>query len=148
MSELNYSEVKNPLTLAIETQIRLELEWAFVEKDLYSFGWSLIAQTPKKEDLKRLKSLVDQAILRFKELGAEKLTKSEFILGLCLACKVLLTAGNGIKDELVRTIQRFLDISKSRRWFDSEEFAGIALYCIGSVQEFQDSGKAISKWLE
>ncbi len=148
MSELAYSEVRNPLALALETQVRLELEWAYVEKDLYSYSWSLIAQTPKKEDLKRLKSLIDDAVSKVKEHGTEKFTKTEFILGLCLACKALVQAGNGLKDGLVQTVREFLDIAKKHRWFDSEEFASVVLYCLGPTKEFRDDCRAVSKWLE
>jgi hypothetical protein len=57
-AELIYSEMKNPIFQALENQLRLEFEWAYADKNLYSISWiTLYLKDLKSEDLRKIKTL-------------------------------------------------------------------------------------------
>ena len=88
--DLLYSEIRNPIFQALENQLRIEFEWAYVDKNLYSFSWiALHLKELTEEDLRRVNNLVKEALNRVAKGNIVPFINTEFILGLCFAARII-----------------------------------------------------------
>ena len=154
-SDLTYSEIKNPVYQALENQLRLEFEWAYNDKNLYSISWiALHNEQITNEDIEKVKALTISDTQKFmKELKNGKIESfitTEFILGLCFSANVLHGHSNKGKSyaQLKKALNRLLDEASKRGWLNSHEFASLITYSLSNIDEFGPKVREIINWLK
>jgi len=147
-TELMYSEMKNPVFQALEDQLRLEFEWAYADKNLYSI--SLIALYLKdlsNEAFKKIETLLNMYLKKIEEIKLNSFLTTEFILGLCFATKVIYNRKRRISAKLLRSLSLLLNEAKKRNWLNNHEFASLVLTSLSGINEFDELLQAATSWV-
>lgn len=148
-SDLVYSEMKNPVYQALEDQLRLEFEWAYSDKNLYSISWiALHKEQVTNEDIEKVKSLTESDMKRLKDGKIESFITTEFILGLCFATKVLHSKKGKISTQLKNSLNLLLDETSKRNWLNSHEFASLIIYSLSGINELSLKVQEVTNWLK
>jgi len=147
-NELMYSEMKNPIFQALEDQLRLEFEWAYADKNLYSISWiALYLKDLSNEDFKKIETLLNMYLKRIEETKLNSFLTTEFILGLCFATKVIYNRKRRISAKLLRSLSLLLNEAKKRDWLNNHEFASLVLASLSGINEFDELLQAATSWV-
>jgi hypothetical protein len=147
-NELMYSEMKNPIFQALEDQLRLEFEWAYADKNLYSISMiALYLIDLSNEDFKKIETLVYMYLKKIEETKLNSFLTTEFILGLCFATKVIYNRKRRISAKLLRSLSLLLNEAKKRDWLNNNEFASLVLTSLSSINEFDELLQAATLWV-
>ncbi|MGQ9470013.1 MAG: hypothetical protein ACUVTD_09410, partial [Nitrososphaerales archaeon] len=147
-AELAYSEMKNPTYQALENQLRLEFEWAYADKNLYSISWiALHLKDLGSEDFKKIETLLEEDLKRFRETKLSTFLTTEFILGLCFATRVIYDRKRRISTRLLRSLRLLLDEAKKRDWLNNYEFTSLVLSSLSGIDEFDELVQVATSWL-
>jgi hypothetical protein len=145
---LIYSEMKNPIFQALENQLRLEFEWAYVDKNLYSTSWiALYLKDLSNEDFKKIETLLSMYLERIEETKLNSFLTTEFILGLCFTTKVICNRKRRISAKLLRSLGLLLNEAKKRYWLNNHEFASLVLTSLSGISEFDELLQAATSWV-
>jgi hypothetical protein len=147
---LIFSEVQNPAYVALLDHVKLEIEWSLSEKDLYSFCWGLLA-LPKlrKEDISSIKALLEDEVAKFEKTKDTRLfLRTDYILGLCLATRILTSQKKGLPTDLKTILEELLEQSEKRDWLKNHEFASIVLVSLAGIDVFSSRVDKVAEWLK
>lgn len=135
--DLFCSEAQNPLYQALENQLRLEFEWAYNEKNLYSVAWILLHKKETKGgDWAKMDEIVQSDLRRIGERNLSSSISTEFILGLCFAASAIHRKRGAIPGGLSNAVRQLLEEARQRGWLGSQEFLSLILYSLSGISEF------------
>jgi len=144
---LFYSEMKNPVYQALENQLRLEFEWAYVDKNLYSISWiSLHLKTLGDEEFRKIETLLNGDLKKIEDEKIGSLLDTEFILGLCFATEVF-HRKRKVPTMLLRSLNSILNEAKKRNWLNNHEFASSVLRSLSNINEFDEVIQVVTLWV-
>jgi len=147
--DLLYSEIRNPIFQALENQLRIEFEWAYVDKNLYSFSWiALHLKELTEEDLRRVNNLVKEALNRVAKGNIVPFINTEFILGLCFAARIIYEKRGEIPSNLLDNLNKLLREARKRSWLRNHEFVSLIVRFLPNITEFSDVIKEGVTWLQ
>lgn len=144
---LLYSETKNPIYQALENQLRLEFEWAYADKNLYSISWiALHLKTLSDEEFRKLETLLNQDLKKIEERKPSSFLNTEFILGLCFAAEIF-HRKRRVPNELVDSLNSILGEVRKRNWLNSHEFASLILRSLSNINEYNKIVRIVFSWV-
>jgi len=146
--EFLYSEIRNPMYQALENQLRLEFEWAYADKNLYSLSWiALNLEKLSKEDLKKIMDLVEDALNELKKGKLTTFVTTEFILGLCFSTRIIYDKRGRVPSDLLCNLNELLNEARKRSWLRNHEFVSLIAKFLPEIDEFNVIIKEATLWV-